>query len=208
MVFEPKYGKTLASEEDHGALTPRARELLEEPFLKAEIYNLEQRIQTDVTDDLAASIFSGEFTVSDLLQDHFLREVHGRLYGPVWEWGGCQRAREANIGVAPERITEDLRNTLDDFRYRWESGSGMTPRALGLCAHAALVHIHPFVDGNGRVTRLLADLLYLAAQGDEPLLVYNWDFDRAAYIRILQHYDNTHDATELIEFVSVMEVVD
>ncbi|MFF5083844.1 Fic family protein [Actinoplanes sp. NPDC000266] len=38
-----------------------------------------------------------------------------------------------------------------------------TPRELGIAAHAEIVRIRPFADGNGRSTRLLADLVFIAA---------------------------------------------
>lgn len=62
-------------------------------------------------------------------------------------------------GVAPEQIAVDLRNALDSIQYRWNTTQDWTPRELGIAAHAELVRIHPFTDGNGRTTRLLADLV-------------------------------------------------
>ncbi len=53
------------------------------------------------------------------------------------------------------------------------------------------------------MTRLLADLVFLAAQEDEPLLAYNWEIDRGEYIRLLRRYDETRDATALVEYVPV-----
>ena len=206
MAFEPDYGKTLITEEERDALTDPARELLDEPIRKAELYNLEQRIQTEVTDQLLARISAGDLHVQDILTDHFVRDLHRRLYGPVWEWGGRQRARETNIGIAPERIAVEMRNSLDNLRWQWEHATGMTPRWLGIAAHAALVHIHPFIDGNGRVTRLVADLVYIAAQEDEPLMGYDWEVDRKAYIRMLGEYDMTRNPTALAEFVDVVEL--
>jgi len=170
------------------------------------LYNLEQRIQTEVTDQLLARISAGDLHVQDILTDHFVRDLHRRLYGPVWEWGGRQRARETNIGIAPERIAVEMRNSLDNLRWQWEHATGMTPRWLGIAAHAALVHIHPFIDGNGRVTRLVADLVYIAAQEDEPLMGYDWEVDRKAYIRMLGEYDMTRNPTALAEFVDVVEL--
>jgi fido (protein-threonine AMPylation protein) len=143
MAFEPDYGETLVTEEERDALTEAARELLGDPIRKADLYDLEQRIQDEVADEYAAQVLDGVLTTSDLLTDHFVRELHGRLYGPVWEWGGRQRSRETNIGIAPERVAVELRNSLDNLRYQWENGVGVTPRALGISAHAALVHISP-----------------------------------------------------------------
>ncbi len=84
----------------------------------------------------------------------------------------------------------------------------MTPRALGIAAHAALVHIHPFVDGNGRVTRLLADLVFLAAQDDDLVLAYDWDIDRRSYIRLLGEYDMTRNPLPLVKFIPVVELTE
>ncbi len=208
MAFEPEYGETLATHEERGALTSEVREILGEPVRKADLYDLEQLIQAEVANELVGEVLAGTLTVPELLTDHFVRGLHRGLYGPVWEWGGRHRTLETNIGVAPEHIAVDLRNALDDLRYRWEHQSGLTPRALGIATHAALVRIHPFVDGNGRVTRLLADLLFLAAQEDEPLFAYDWEIDRGDYIRLLRRYDETRDATALVEYVPVAEFGD
>jgi len=101
-----------------------------------------------------------------------------------------------------------LRNAIENLRYRWEKAHDLTPRELGISAHAALVHIHPFVDGNGRATRLLADLVFLSAQDDDVMLAYDWEFDRDSYIRVLRQYDQTRDASVLINFVPVAEIGD
>lgn len=208
MAFGPDYGETLATEEECEALTPEAREVLGVPIRKADLYDLEQQIQDQVADELVAKVFDGTLVVLELLTDHFVRELHRRLYAPVWEWGGRQRSRETNIGIAPERIAVELRNSLDDLSYQWEHQHGLTARALGIAAHAALVHIHPFVDGNGRVTRLLADLVFLAAQDDEPLFAYDWEIDRRTYIRLLGQYDETRNPNALVEFIPVIELTD
>lgn len=206
MPFRPDYGETLVTEEERDALTDAARELLGDPIRKADLYDLEQLIQDEVADEYVARVLDGSLTTSDLLTDHFVRELHGRLYAPVWEWGGRQRSRETNIGIAPERIAVDLRNSLDNLRWQWEHDDGVMPRFLGIATHAALVHIHPFVDGNGRVTRLIADLVYLAAQEGEPVLGYDWELDRRTYIRLLGEYDATRNPGKLVEFIPVIEL--
>ncbi|WP_461671417.1 Fic family protein [Mycobacterium tuberculosis] len=52
-----------------------------------------------------------------------------------------------------------------------------TGRQLGIVVHADLVLIHPFTDGNGRTTRLLADLVYATVQNPTELQ-YDWELDK------------------------------
>lgn len=102
-----------------------------------------------------------------------------------------------------------MRNALEDLRYQWEQRTGLDARMLGIATHAALVRIHPFVDGNGRVTRLLADLVYLAGQtGLEPIHAYDWEVDRPTYIRLLRDYDVTRNPSALAEFIPVIDLED
>lgn len=102
-----------------------------------------------------------------------------------------------------------MRNELDDLSYQWDHQTGITARRLGIAAHASVVRILPFVDGNGRVTRLLADLVFLAAQtGWEPLMAYDWAVDRQTYIRLLGEYDRTRDPAALAEFIPVVSLAD
>lgn len=98
MAFRPDYGETVLTDEERDALTDAARELLGDPIRKADLYDLEQLIQNEVADDYVARVVRGDLTASDLLTDHLVREVHGRLYAPVWAWGGRQRSRVTNIG--------------------------------------------------------------------------------------------------------------
>lgn len=207
MALEPDYGETLLSYEEAEALTPEARKLLGDPIRRADLYDLEQRIQVEVADEWWGNLLNFNVPMRDLLNDHFARDLHRRLYAPVWEWGGRQRSRETNIGIAPEHIAVEMRNALDDLSYQWEHQTGIDARTLGIATHAALVRIHPFVDGNGRVTRLLADLVYLAGQtGWEPIHAYDWEIDRSAYIRLLGEYDMTRKPSALAEFIPVINL--
>jgi len=201
--FDPGYGETEVSEEEREALTPYALKVLGEPVLKAALYDIEQTLQDHVGSALLDEIRSGELTLSDILTDHFVRDLHRRLYGDVWEWGGKFRLHQTNIGISPEQIAVQLRSEMDNLRYRWEEVHDLDPMSLGLLAHVAVVRIHPFVDGNGRATRLLADVV-LAAAATGDVVRFDWDIDRRAYIDALVHYDNGRDITPLVELVQVV----
>ena len=71
--------------------------------------------------------------------------------------------------------------------------------------HAETVRIHPFVDGNGRTTRLLADLVFAAAQ-DPTVQQYDWDLDKPRYIELLRAFDVHRDVTDLAAFVGVEQI--
>lgn len=62
--------------------------------------------------------------------------------------------------------------------------------------HAWIAHIHPFEDGNGRVSRLLANLV-LAREGMPPLILRSKG-DRERYINALSFSDEAGDISRLI----------
>ncbi|GAB4058710.1 Fic family protein [Catellatospora paridis] len=113
------------------------------------------------------------------------------------------RKHEVTIGVAPEQVAVELRNSLQTILYRWEHTDDWTPRELGVAVHAETVRIHPFTDGNGRTTRLLADLVFLASQDGETLETYDWNLDKPTYIELLRRYDGNRDPRDLASFVAV-----
>lgn len=115
---------------------------------------------------------------TSFLSDYFVRDLHRRLFGPVWNWAGRLQRLEFNIGVTPEQIAMELRNTLDTIAYRWENTDDWTARQLGIVVHAETVRLHPFADGNGRATRYLADPVFAAVQ-DPTTLRYDWGLDKA-----------------------------
>ncbi|WP_250578652.1 Fic family protein [Mycobacterium tuberculosis] len=71
-----------------------------------------------------------------------------------------------------------------------------TGRQLGIVVHADLVRIHPFTDGNGRTTRLLADLVY-ATTGSSI---------NCAYVELLRGYDRDRDIAALAAFIGVRPI--
>ena len=158
MPLQPGYGETPLSGDELDALLPHVVDILGQPVSKADIFDLESAILQDVAEGLITDVFNGDLTLDELLTDQFLRDLHRQLYGDIWTWAGRWRSREINLGVAPEQIAVDLRTTMDNIRYRWGNTKDWTARELGIAAHAEGVRVHPFTDGNGRATRLHADL--------------------------------------------------
>lgn len=157
MSFVPEYAETPLPFDELDSLLPAARAAMDEPITRAAVYDFEQAVEERVTEELLTAALSGELTLDELLADRFLRELHFRLYGEIWSWAGQYRRYLYNIGVDWPGIPEETRNPIETIRYRWKHTDDWTPRQLGIAAHADLVRIHPFADGNGRSTRLYAE---------------------------------------------------
>jgi Fic-DOC domain mobile mystery protein B len=138
----------------------------------------------------------------DVLDADFLKRLHQRMLGKVWKWAGTIRTTERNIGIAPYRIEPELRQLLDDARY-WVESETFPPDEIAIRFHHRLVAIHPFPNGNGRHTRIAADLL-LVRMGKPR---FTWgrtslvdaSETRDAYIAGLRAAD-AHDIAPLLAF--------
>ncbi len=139
----------------------------------------------------------------DVLAYGFMMELHRRMFGDVWTWAGMLRRRETNIGVAPQVVASQSMQTLDDAKY-WHAEKVFDPDDLAVRIHGRLVSVHPFVNGNGRCTRLIADL-YLTSIGARP---FTWGgtnlgvdgSGRAEYIAALVKAADTDNYEDLIQF--------
>lgn len=89
----------------------------------------------------------------------WLLQVHKEMFGDVWEWAGQLRTTDiANVGfVKPYRIVEEMHKLLDDLRY-WEEKTNMDVVEQAVRLHHRAVWIHPFTNGNGRWSRMIADM--------------------------------------------------
>lgn len=206
MPVAPGYGETPLDPEEADALTAQARALLGDDPTKADLYEAEQAVLAEVSEHFLDEVADGALGLDEILSDYFLRDLHRKLYGDFWTWAGRFRIRELNIGIAPEQIAAALRTWLENARYRWEHTGDWTPREFGIAVHAETVRIHPFIDGNGRTTRLLADLAFLAVQDDELLESYDWAVDKDRYIALLREYDQTRDPRPLTAFIPVIPI--
>jgi len=96
----------------------------------------------------------------DLLTGKFTKELHGRMFSDVWRWAGDFRTSERNIGIPFYEIPMALRQLLADATA-WIELQSYPPDEIAVRLHHRLVQIHPFPNGNGRHTRLMADLLVM-----------------------------------------------
>lgn len=94
---------------------------------------------------------------TDPLDEHYVRELHHRMFDNVWKWAGTYRKAELNIGCDPKEIVQRIPQLLANTRYWLDKKTYPTDEAL-LRFHHQLTKIHPFANGNGRHARLIADI--------------------------------------------------
>ena len=94
----------------------------------------------------------------NLLELDFVRGLHKRMFDDTWRWAGSYRTTEKNIGIDPLRIQPALRDLCEDVKAQLEHQSYSLDEIAARFSHR-LVAIHPFANGNGRLSRTYADLL-------------------------------------------------
>tara|TARA_R110000764_G_scaffold8170_1_gene27988 strand:- start:21857 stop:22444 length:588 start_codon:yes stop_codon:yes gene_type:complete len=94
----------------------------------------------------------------DVLTTHFAMDLHKALFKDVWTWAGTYRLIEKNIGIDPFTISVALKNLLDNLSAWIEFTTYPATEAV-LRFHHQLVKIHPFPNGNGRFSRIYADII-------------------------------------------------
>lgn len=96
----------------------------------------------------------------------------------------------------PFKIQEEM-----DVLMSWYDGKAQSlhPIVLGAMLHAIFVGIHPFIDGNGRTSRLLLNL-ELMKSGYPPIIIRVEN--RLAYYNALNKVHTTKDYADFIELVA------
>ena len=140
----------------------------------------------------------------DIFSDTFLRELHKKMFGDVWKWAGTYRTSERNIGVVPYQIPIKLMQLFDDVKF-WIENKTYTNREIAVRLHHKLVQIHPFPNGNGRLSRLMADLVLEKLEGTKLYWgntnLVNVSEARSSYIAALRKAD-AGDYADLMEFTN------
>jgi Fic-DOC domain mobile mystery protein B len=98
------------------------------------------------------------FRSETVFTEDFVRKLHQRMFSEVWAWAGAFRKTDKNIGVDKWQIATALKSLLDDLRY-WHEHNTYPPDEIALRFKHRLVSIHCFANGNGRHSRLMADII-------------------------------------------------
>lgn len=138
-----------------------------------------------------------------ILTEKFVKDLHKKMYGDVWKWAGEFRKSDKNIGVQWSQIGLKLKDLLDDTYY-WIENNTYDSEEITIRFKHRLVSIHCFPNGNGRHSRLMADIIMELVFKDK---IFTWhqsnmvkaDEVRKKYINALRKADN-RDIYPLIDF--------
>jgi len=136
----------------------------------------------------------GDISIQDIL------EIHRRVIGNVdpVEAGLFRRTQVFVSNHQPPPPT--LLSTLMGKFVQWlNSAHNLHPVRHAALAHYKLVFIHPFLDGNGRTSRLLMNLILMRA-GFPPVIIRR--ADREVYYKHLQTA-NEGDIRPFIRFIAL-----
>jgi Fic-DOC domain mobile mystery protein B len=157
---------------------------------------------------LAADLWAFRRRRPQLFTEPFLLLLHRRMFGRIWRWAGAYRRTPRNLGVDSWHIPVEVRILLADVEY-WVSHATFQPDECAIRFHHRLVAIHPFPNGNGRHSRLMADLIarhlnvprfsWGAALGKSNGNLTSTGDLRKIYIQALQSADQ-HNHAPLIQF--------
>lgn len=147
------------------------------------------------------------------LCNRLLRELHARLlaggrgaskapgeFRATQNWIGGTRPGNAVFVPPPAQAVEPCMAELERFLHDETSPGALVKAAL---AHVQFETIHPFLDGNGRVGRLLiAFVLHHEGVLQQPLLYLSLYFKqhRAEYYRLLDSVRRTGDWEAWLDF--------
>ena len=111
-----------------------------------------------------------KFSVEEILSENFILKVHKQMFDVVWTWAGTMRKTNKNIGVDKFQISMELRKVLDDCKF-WIDHVVFSPDEIAIRFKHRLVKTHIFSNGNGRHSRLCADIL-ISHRFNRP--VFSW----------------------------------
>ena len=120
--------------------------------------DLDEQEQLNIQSAFERYLFSNRIKSAQILKVEFILEVHLRMFDRVWSWAGEFRTTEKSIGITWTQIPVALRILIDDCGY-WIDHQVYSPEEIAIRFKHRLVSIHLFSNGNGRHSRLIADIL-------------------------------------------------
>lgn len=139
-----------------------------------------------------------------LLSEGIVKDLHSILTENIIV-GGIYRNQDVRIsgaGFTPPSGNDmyiQIKSFYEDLKYKQNE---LTPIELASWTHAEFVRIHPFIDGNGRTSRLLMNF-QLMLQEFLPISIDKEN--RLEYYNALEQYAAHSDLNPFTDFVAELE---
>ncbi len=107
------------------------------------------------------ALASSSTRMPDMLSIAYMQELHRRILSDVWEWAGEIRAHQLQNDFASSvpDIRPHLLGLYSDAVDYWLKDKSIDPDQFSVMVHHRVVKVHPFRNGNGRHSRVIADLV-------------------------------------------------
>lgn len=193
LEFVYKDGQTPLEEEEKDGL--KIKSITTQGELdEFEQLNIEKAVEWTIHTNLKAE---------NILTEKFIKNLHKKMYGDIWKWAGEFRKTEKNIGIPWTKIGLELKYLLDDTKY-WIENKTFSPEEIAIRFKHRIVSIHCFPNGNGRHSRMMADIIMESIFDNE---IFSWHQSnmvkaneiRKGYINALKEADKGN-VKPLIEF--------
>ena len=129
-----------------------------------------------------------EISVSILLNIHKVAFEH------LYEWAGKWRRSDFKVGQHTPpgyaQVPPLMYQFLEQVNYQMRQLSNSEDLVKLLAyTHHKMVHIHPFVNGNGRTARLVTDLVAMLKGYDNIILYHREGKERTIYLEAIRAAD-------------------
>ena len=174
-------------------------------------------IELDLLEQLTDAVIN-DVSEDQSITSNDLCEWHRRWLGNVYEWAGQYRSVNMGKGnfqfaaahLVPKLMQDFNKNFLQVYTPCREMNEDQLVTALAT-VHIEYILVHPFREGNGRLSRLLSTIM--ALQAGQPLLDFSYmDENKNEYFAAIQagldNYDPMKEIFKRVLHVSQKNVID
>ncbi|OJU11544.1 MAG: filamentation induced by cAMP protein fic [Clostridiales bacterium 43-6] len=137
------------------------------------------------------------------LDENIIKDIHSILMENIMV-GGIYRNVDVYISGAQHTLPspQEMDIQIKNFYMDLISKNDLNPVELAAWAHADFVKVHPFTDGNGRISRLIMNY-QLMANGFLPISMAKES--RLEYFKALESYSLSGNIESFLDFISNLE---
>jgi len=99
-----------------------------------------------------------QFGSDKIFTEIFIREIHKRMFGDVWQWAGKYRLSNKSMGVEKSLISKELKQLFSNTKF-WIESESYNPDEIAIRFMHRLMQLQCFPGGNARHAKLMSDIV-------------------------------------------------